>query len=100
MSSFENPIYKAAQARKEELRKEILIRIKLGDFKEGLYPLAKNIDLTKEELEEIYKCWRMNNQEKLFYFYKESLKNHDLEQIMIADIYLANLRKTNEKGRK
>ena len=42
LPKFENPIYQAALKRKEELREEILYRIKTGDLPNGLYPLLKN----------------------------------------------------------
>ena len=96
LPKFENPIYKAAQSKKEELRNEILMRIKTGDFKEGLYPLINNITLTKEEVYEILVCWKKSNNQTLLFLYELLLITNDLEQIKKADEYLKALRLKEE----
>lgn len=97
MPKFVNPIYRAAQAQKEELREEILRRIKRGDFQNGLYPLIKNINLTNKEIYEIFECWQNEGHEALIFLYELLLLTNDLEQIKKADEYLKVIQ-SKEKG--
>ena len=76
---------------------EILFRIKTGNFKEGLYPLIKNIILTEKEIEEIFACWRMEGEQSLLFLYGIILRTRDLEQIQIADKYLIGTYKQAEE---
>ncbi|CDF11742.1 unknown [Mycoplasma sp. CAG:776] len=85
------------QKEKTELRNEILFRIKTGNFKEGLYPLIKNIILTEKEIEEIFACWRMEGEQSLLFLYGIILRTRDLEQIQIADKYLIGTYKQAEE---
>lgn len=85
------------QKEKKELRNEILFRIKTGNFKEGLYPLIKNIILTEKEIEEIFACWRMEGEQSLLFLYGIILRTRDLEQIQIADKYLIGTYKQAEE---
>ena len=85
------------QKEKTELRNEILFRIKTGNFKEGLYPLIKNIILTEKEIEEIFACWRMKGEQSLLFLYGIILRTRDLEQIQIADKYLIGTYKQAEE---
>ncbi len=85
------------QKEKTELRNEILFRIKTGNFKEGLYPLIKNIILTEKEIEEIFDCWRMEGEQSLLFLYGIILRTRDLEQIQIADKYLIGTYKQAEE---
>ena len=85
------------QKEKTELRNEILFRIKTGNFKEGLYPLIKNIILTDKEIEEIFACWRMEGEQSLLFLYGIILRTRDLEQIQIADKYLIGTYKQAEE---
>ena len=96
LPKFKNPLYQAALERKKELREEILCRIKTGDLPNGLYPLVKNITLTKEELDEIFACWRMDNRQMLLFLYGLILRTMDLEQVKLADTYLLNMKKKEE----
>ena len=83
------------QKEKTELRNEILF--KTGNFKEGLYPLIKNIILTEKEIEEIFACWRMEGEQSLLFLYGIILRTRDLEQIQIADKYLIGTYKQAEE---
>ena len=85
------------QKEKTELRNEILFGIKTGNFKEGLYPLIKNIILTEKEIEEIFACWRMEGEQSLLFLYGIILRTRDLEQIQIADKYLIGTYKQAEE---
>lgn len=86
------------QKGKEELRNEILFRIKTGSFKnEGLYSLIKNIDLTEKEIEEIFACWRIEGEQSLLFLYGIILRTKDLNQIQIADEYLVRTYKQEEE---
>ena len=97
LPKFKNPIYQAALETKEKLRNEILLRIKTGDFKEGLYPLVKNITLTSEELENIINCWKSQSYQSLVFLYEIVLRTNDLEKIKEADNYLFRLFKEKEE---
>lgn len=86
------------QKGKEELRNEILFRIKTGSFKnEGLYSLIKNINLTEKEIEEIFTCWRIEGEQSLLFLYGIILRTKDLNQIQIADEYLVRTYKQEEE---
>ena len=100
LPKFKNPLYQAALERKKELREEILFRIKTGDLPNGLYPLVKNITLTKEELDEIFACWRMDNRQNLLFLYGLVLRTMDMDQIKLADVYLLKSQKEEENIRK
>ena len=88
---------KELNAKKKELRNEILTRIKMGDFKDGLYPLLKNITLTKKEVYEIFACWQMDGNQTLLFLYELLLLTNDLEQIKKADEYLKAIRLKEEE---
>ena len=78
---FQNPIFLAAK--KQELRNELLGRIKIGCF-ENLHPLIKSLRLTTSEVDDILSFWRENNKE-LIYIYYNALMSGDLNQVNLAD---------------
>lgn len=91
---FENPIYLAAK--KEELRREILFRVKCGNF-QGLYPLMKNITLSKTEVAEILSCWNRDGYQGLIGLYSYALTANDMQAVLEADKYLAGLMEEETK---
>ena len=92
--NFENPIYLAAK--KEELRRENLFRVKCGNF-QGLYPLIKDIELSKSEVAKILSCWNMNGYQGLIGLYSYALVANDMQAVLEADKYLAGLMEEETK---
>ncbi len=78
---FENPIFLAAK--KQELRNELLKRIKEGSF-ENLSSLIVKMNLTSREFDDIIAYWK-NNNEALIYIYYYALINNDVNAISLAD---------------
>ena len=81
--NFQNPMFLAAQ--KEALRKELVLRIKMGNF-EKLYPIIKNADLTQRETEEVLISWWMLEREDLIEDYALALRKNNLEEIAKEDL--------------
>ncbi len=81
--NFQNPTFLAAQ--KEVLRKELVLRIKMGNF-EKLYPIIKNANLTEKETEEVLISWWMLEREDLIENYALALRKNNLEEIAKEDL--------------
>lgn len=82
MQSYENPIF--LLAKKQEIREEILKRIKVANFNR-LYPILSNITLSESELEDIFVNWYLNGFDFLIESYGEALRNNDMNMIKLID---------------
>ncbi len=82
MPKLDNPIF--LKAKEQELRIEILTRIKAGNFSQ-LYPLISNIRLTEKTVEEIFISWWMYAKEDLMNYYGLALSQNNLEKIKQLD---------------
>lgn len=80
--NINNPIYLAAQ--KEIIRKDLLKRIKDGNFIK-LYPLIININLSEKEVEEIFISWYLNGFDFFIETYGLALRTNNLEEINLKD---------------
>lgn len=73
---------------KENLRKEIIRRIELGEFDE-LYPILVNIHgLSKEEENTVVYAWIQNHLYNHFLLYRGCLSFDNLELVKVADQYM------------
>lgn len=89
LPEFRNPIYEAAMAQKETLRREVITRIKSGNFTNGLAPLFRTIgQITREEYADIISFWFNNGRQDLVANYKRALSFNDVECLAQIDRFL------------
>ena len=85
LPEFDNPLYDLKK-RQDELKSEMLLRIKMGNFSQ-LYPLISHLSLTQEERNEIVLDWFLEGNLNLCDAYGEAVKDNDLETIKRVETF-------------
>ena len=95
MPIFENPLYNLVIKQKENVRREIINRIKNGKIDNGLKDFYLLLDGFREnEVKDILEYWYINDYFLLINCYYNSLINNNLDDIIISDNkYLDNMKK-------